>query len=84
MKTDLLTAEVTADSFRQHRTDFLNRRARRSINRVRQAGRPATTPPRKLYEHRILYDFFKQDPGPESRPKDHERDRKVVVLQKRG
>ena len=84
MKPDLLTAEVTANSYRQHRTDCFNREARRLISWVHQAGRPATTPPRKLNERRVLYDLFKQNPGPESRSKDHEGDRKVVALQKRG
>jgi predicted RNA-binding protein Jag len=54
------------------------------ISWVHQAGRPATTPPRKLNERRVLHDLFKQNPGPESRSKDHEGDRKVVALQKRG
>ena len=84
MKPDLLTAEVTTNSYRQHRTDVFNREARRLISWVHQAGRPATTPPRKLNERRVLYDLFKQNPGPESRSKDHEGDRKVVALQKRG
>ena len=84
MKPDLLTAEVTTNSYRQHRTDFFNREAWRLISWVHQAGRPATTPPRKLNERRVLHDLFKQNPGPESRSKDHERDRKVVALQKRG
>jgi len=84
MKPDLLTAEVTTNSYRQHRTDFFNREARRLISWVHQAGRPATTPPRKLNERRVLHDLYKQNPGPESRSKDHERDRKVVALQKRG
>jgi predicted RNA-binding protein Jag len=84
MKPELTTAEVTADSYCQHRTYFLNRRARRLIYWVRSAGRPAINPPRKLNERCNLHDLFKQDPGPESRAKDHERDRKVVVLQKRG
>jgi len=84
MKPDLLTAEVTTNSYRQHRTDFFNREARRLISWVHQAGRPATTPPRKLNERRVLHDLYKQNPGPESRSKDHERDQKVVALQKRG
>ena len=84
MKPDLLTAEVTANNYRQHRTDCLNRGARCMITWVHQAGRPATTPPRKLKERHVLHDLFKQNPGPESRSKDHERDRKVVALQKRG
>jgi predicted RNA-binding protein Jag len=84
MKPDLLTAEVTVNSYRQHHTDCLNRGVRRLISWVHQAGRPATTPPRKHNERRVLHDFFKQNPGPESRAKDHEGDRRVVVLQKRG
>ena len=84
MKPDLLTAEVTANSYRQHRTDCLNRGAQLLISWVHQAGRPATTPPRKLNEHRLLHDLFKQKPGPECRPKGHERGRRVVALQKRG
>ena len=84
MKPDLLTAEVTTNSYRQHRTDCLNRGARRLISWVHQAGRPATTPPRKLNERRVLHDLSKQNPGPESRSKDHKRDHKVVALQKRG
>jgi len=84
MKPDLLTAEVTTNSYRQHRTDFFNREARRLISWVHQAGRPATTQPRKLNERRVLHDLSKQNPGPESRSKDHKRDHKVVALQKRG
>jgi len=84
MKPDLLTSEVTVNSYRQHHTDSLNRRARRLISWVHQVGRPATTPPRKLNERRVLHDLFKQNLGFESRSKDHERDRKVVALQKRG
>jgi len=84
MKPDLLAAEVTASNYRQHRTDCLNRGARRLITWVHQARRPATTPPRKLNERRVLHDLFKQNPGPESRSEDHERDRKVFALQKWG
>ena len=44
----------------------------------------ADSPPLNLNERRILHELFKQEPGLESRTKDHAGDRKVVVLQKRG
>jgi len=84
MKPDLLTAKVTADSYRQHRTDFFNRLDRRMIYGVRQTGRPTTTPPLNLNDHHILHDLFKQEPGLDFRLKGYEGARKVVFLQKRG
>lgn len=84
LTTDRTPIQLEVDGYRQRRTEFLNRLARRMSRRVHQSGRPATTPPLNLNERRILHDLFKQEPGLESRSKEHQGDRKVIVLQKRG
>ncbi|MBW2690590.1 MAG: hypothetical protein JRC99_11745 [Deltaproteobacteria bacterium] len=41
-------------------------------------------PPLIIREHRILYELFKQEPGLESRSKDPEGGRKIIILRPRG
>jgi spoIIIJ-associated protein len=87
--TDRLTRDRTAiqldvDGYRGRRREFLQKLARRLSRKVRQSGKPATTPPLILSERRILHELFKQEPGFETHSKNHEGGRKIIVLQKRG
>lgn len=87
--TDRLTSDRTpiqldVDGYRERRMVFLQRLARQLSRKVRQSGKPVTTPPFNLNERRILHEIFKQEPGLESRSKRHDGDRKVIVLQKRA
>ena len=87
--TDRLTTDRTpvmldVDGYRERRQDFLNQLAHKMTRKVRRSGKPATTPPLSLNERRILHELFKQESGLESRSKNHEGDRKVIILQPRG
>lgn len=95
MKPDHLTVEATADSLDEAVEKALSQPgctraetgvelARRMTRKMYQSGRPATTPPLRLNERRILHDLFKQDSGLESRPKEYQGVWKAMVLQKRG
>jgi spoIIIJ-associated protein len=84
--TDRLTTDRTpvvldVDGYRERRREFLNQLARRMARKVRQSGKPATSPPLNLNERRFLHGLFKQETGMESRSKNHESGRKVIVLQ---
>lgn len=86
--TDRLTTDRTPivldiDGYRTRRHDFLQRLAEKMSRKVRQSGKSAVTPPLVLSERRILHELFKQDPELESRSRNHEGDRKIIVLQPR-
>jgi spoIIIJ-associated protein len=87
--TDRLTTDRTpilldVDGYRERRRSFLTRLARRLSRKVRESGKPATTPPLVLSDRRILHELFKQEPGLESHSKNHEGGRKIIILQPRG
>lgn len=87
--TDRLTTDRTPiffdiDGYRERRRDFLDRLARRLTQKVRKSSKPASTPPLVLSERRILHDLFKQESDLESRSKNHEGGRKIIILQPRG
>ena len=87
--TDRLTTDRTpifldVDGYRGRRRDFLNRLARRLAHKVRQSGKPASTPPLVLSERRILHELFKQEPDLESRSKNYEGGRKIIIVESRG
>ena len=87
--TDRLTTDRTpifldVDGYRGRRCEFLGRLARRLSQKVRQSGKPASTPPLVLSERRILHDLFKQEPELESLSKNHDAGRKIIILQPRG
>lgn len=84
LTTDRTPVVIDVDGYRERRREFLNRLARRMSRKVRQSGKPASTPPLSLNERRFLHELFKQEPGLESRSKNHEGGRKVIVLQQRG
>jgi predicted RNA-binding protein Jag len=48
-------------------------------HKVRETGKPATTPPLALGERRILYERFKLEVDLEAISRSHEGDRKVMV-----
>jgi len=87
--TDRVTTDRTeifldVDGYRERRQDFLHKLARRLCSKVRQSGKPATTPPLPLNERRTLHELFKRESDLESRSKNHDGGRKVIILQKRG
>ena len=87
--TDRVTTDRTeilldVDGYRHRRRDFLQKLARRLSRKVRQSGKPATSPPLPLYERRTLHELLKSEPGLETHSKNHDGGRKVVILQKRG
>lgn len=86
---DRLTTERTpivldVDGYRSRRHDYLQRLAEKLSHKVRQSGKSASTPPLVLSERRILHELFKQDPNLESSSRNHEGDRKVIILQPRA
>ncbi len=87
--TDRLTTDRTpiildVDGYRGRRRNFLNRLAQRLSQKVRQSGKPASTPPLVLSERRILHELFKQESDLQSHSKNHEGGRKIIILQPRG
>ncbi len=87
--TDRLTTDRTpivldVDGYRARRQDFLTRLARRLMQEVRQSNKPASTPPLVLSERRILHELFKQESDLESHSRNHEGDRKIIILQQQG
>ncbi len=87
--TDRLTTDRTAvvldvDGYREQRHFFLYRLARDLTQKVRQTGKPASSPPLILGERRVLHEFFKQEPDLESLSKHHEGGRKIIVLKHRA
>ncbi len=86
--TDRLTTDRTpvlldVDGYRERCRSFLARLARRLSRKVRQTGKSAITPPLVLSDRRVLHELFKQKQGLESHSKNHESDRKIIILQPR-
>lgn len=89
MITDRLTTDRTpiffdVGGYRGRRQVFLGRLARSLSQKVRQSGKPASSPPLVLSDRRILHELFKQEAEFESYSKNHEGGRKVIILQLRG
>ena len=87
--TDRLTTDRTpvflnVDGYLERRRDFLDRLARRLMQKVRNSNKPASTPPLVLSERRFLHNLFKQEPDLESCSKKHDGGRKIIILQPRG
>ncbi len=87
--TDRLTTDRTpilldVDGYRERRLDFLNNLACRLSQKVRQSGKPASTPPLVLSERRILHELIKQEPDLVTRSKNHDGGRKVIIVESRG
>ena len=87
--TDRLTTDRTpllldVDGYRARRHEFLYRLAQRLTRKVRQTGKPVSTPPLILNERRVLHEIFKQDPDLESFSKNHEGGRKIITLKRRA
>lgn len=81
--TDRTPIVLDVDGYRARRHEFLTRLADKLSRKVRETGKPATTPPLALGEHRILYERFKLEVDLEAISRNHEGDRKVMVLKLR-
>jgi len=81
--TDRTPIVLDVDGYRARRHEFLTRLADKLSRKVRETGKPATTPPLTLGERRILYERFKQEVDLEAISRNHEGDRKVMVLKPR-
>ena len=81
--TDRTPIVLDVDGYRARRYEFLTRLADKLSRKVRETGKPATTPPLALGERRILHERFKLDVDLEAISRNHEGDRKVMVLKPR-
>jgi spoIIIJ-associated protein len=81
--TDRTPIVLDVDGYRARRHEFLNRLADKLSRKARETGKPATTPPLALGERRILHERFKQEVDLEAVSRNHEGDRKVIVLKPR-
>ena len=81
--TDRTPIVLDVDGYRARRHEFLTRLADKLSRKVRETGKPATTPPLALSERRILYERFKLEVDLEAISRNHEGDRKVMVLKLR-
>jgi spoIIIJ-associated protein len=81
--TDRTPIILDADGYRARRHEFLTRLAEKLSRKVRETGKSASTPPLAIGERRILHELFKQDAGLEASSKNHEGDRKIIVLKPR-
>ena len=81
--TDRTPIVLDVDGYRARRHEFLTRLADKLSRKVRETGKPATTPPLALGERRILYERFKLEGDLEAISRNHEGDRKVMVLKLR-
>ncbi len=81
--TDRTPIVLDVDGYRARRHEFLTRLADKLSCKVRETGKPATTPPLALGERRILYERFKLEGDLEAISRNHEGDRKVMVLKLR-
>ncbi len=81
--TDRTPIVLDVDGYRARRHEFLTRLADKLSRKVRETGKPATTPPLALGERRILYERFKLEVDLEAISRNHEGDRKVMVLKPR-
>lgn len=81
--TDRTPIVLDVDGYRARRHEFLTRLADKLSCKVRETRKPATTPPLTLGERRILYERFKLEGDLEAISRNHEGDRKVMVLKLR-
>jgi spoIIIJ-associated protein len=81
--TDRTPIVLDVDGYRARRHEFLTRLADKLSRKVRETGKPATTPPLALGERRILYERFKLEVDLEATSRNHEGGRKVMVLKPR-
>ena len=81
--TDRTPIVLDVDGYRGRRDEFLNRLADKLSRKVRETGKSATTPPLALGERRILYERFKLEVDLDAISRNHEGDRKVIVLKPR-
>ena len=81
--TDRTPIVLDVDGYRVRRHEFLNRLADKLSRKVRETGKSATTPPLALGERRILYERFKLEVDLDAISRNHEGDRKVIVLMPR-
>lgn len=84
LTTDRTPLQIDVDGYRERRHEFLSRLAQRMIRKVRQTGKPASTPPLILNERRVLHELFKQETDLESSSKNHEGGRKTILLKRRA
>lgn len=82
--TDRTPIVLDIDGYRARRHDFLHHLAKKLSRKVRQSGESATTPPLGLSERRVMHELFKQEPDLESCSRNHEGDRKIIILQPRA
>ncbi len=78
--TDRTPIVLDVDGYRARRHEFLNLLADKLSRKVRETGKSASTPPLALGERRILHERFKQEADLEAISRNHEGDRKVIVL----
>ena len=81
--TDRTPIVLDVDGYRARRQEFLTRLADKLSRKVRETGKPATTPPLALGERRILHERFKLQVDLEAISRNHQGDRKVIVLKPR-
>ena len=78
--TDRTPVVLDVDGYRARRYEFLTLLADKLSRKVRETGKSASTPPLALGERRILHERFKQEADLEAISRNHEGDRKVIVL----
>lgn len=81
--TDRTPVVLDVDGYRARRHEFLQLLAEKLMRKVRQSGKTASTPPLVLSERRLMHELFKQEADLESRSRNHEGDRKIIILQPR-
>jgi spoIIIJ-associated protein len=84
LTTDRTPIRLDVDGYRERRLDFLNNLACRLSQKVRQSGKPASTPPLVLSERRIIHELIKREPDLVTRSKSHDGGRKIIVVESRG
>jgi len=81
--TDRTPIVLDVDGYRARRYEFLLGLAVKLVHKVRETRKPASTPPLALGERRILHERFKQEADLEAISRNHEGDRKIIVLKLR-
>jgi len=81
--TDRTPVVLDVDGYRARRHEFLTRLADKLSREVRETGKTASAPPLALGERRILHEQFKQQADLEAISRNHEGDRKIIVLKLR-
>lgn len=76
---DPLRVRVTCAGFREHREDYLQRRARELAMLVRAEGTPRVTEPMNSYERRIVHVALEQEPGVTTYSVGEGRERRVTI-----